>query len=106
MLDADGQADGAVEYADAQAHVRRHAGVRGGGWMARQRLGAAEADRELEELQRVEKAECRGLPAGDVEGEGRAGAGALRGIDAALWRIRCVEGQVVQALDAGVIAQE
>ena len=46
--------------------------------MAGQRFGAAEADRELEDLQRVEEAEGLGLAALDVEREGRAGAGALR----------------------------
>ena len=42
--------------------------------MAGQRLGAAEADRELEDLQRVEEGEGRVSAALDVEGEGRAGA--------------------------------
>ena len=50
-----------------------HAGMGGGGRVAGQRFGAAEADGELEDLQRVEDAEGLRLAALDVEGEGRAG---------------------------------
>ena len=45
--------------------------------MADQRLGTAEADRQAEQLERVEEAEGLGLAAVDAEGEGRSGAAGL-----------------------------
>ena len=48
--------------------------------VAGQRFGAAEADRQLEDLQGVEEGERLLLAALDVEREGRAGAGALPGV--------------------------
>src|SRR3546814_14397951 len=50
-------------------------GHRGG--VAGERLGAAEADRELRDLQRVEKAEALRLAALDEQRKGRSGAGAV-----------------------------
>ena len=55
-----------------------HAGMGHGCRVAGKRFGAAEADGQLEDLQRVQEAEGGRLAAVDVEGEGRAGAGALR----------------------------
>src|SRR3546814_12134852 len=53
----------------------RQMGHRGG--VAGERLGAAEADRELRDLQRVEKAEALRLAALDEQRKGRSGAGAV-----------------------------
>src|SRR3954451_11511919 len=78
MLDADREADRRVGDADAVAHLLRHPGMRRRGRVRGKRFGAAEADRELEDAQRVEEAEGLGLAALDVEREGRAGGGALR----------------------------
>src|SRR5258708_5313073 len=44
---------------------------------AGERLGTAEAHRQLEDLQRIEEFECRSLAADDVERECGARAGAL-----------------------------
>jgi len=51
--------------------------------VAEQRLGAAEADCELEDFERVEELECFPLAALDVEGKGRARGTALLLEDAA-----------------------
>src|SRR3954452_11601095 len=78
MLDADREADRRVGDADAVAHLLRDAGMRRRGRVRGKRFGAAEADRELEDAQRVEEAEGLGLAALDVEREGRAGGVASR----------------------------
>ena len=54
------------------------------GGMARQRLGAAEADRELGDLERVEEGEGLRLAALQIEREGRARAGAVAAVDVGL----------------------
>ena len=77
MLDADRQPDRGVEHADFLADVGWNAGMRHARRQAGQQLGAAETDRQLEDLQRVEEFEGGGLAADDVERERRAGAGAL-----------------------------
>src|SRR5690349_15315973 len=77
MLDANGQADGAFQDADALAHIKRHARMRHRGGVAGERFRAAQADGELEYLQRVEEGEGGRLATLDVEGEGRAGARTL-----------------------------
>src|SRR4051812_9128646 len=77
MLDADRKTDRRFQNADALADVGGHAGMRHGGRMARKRFRAAETDRELEDLQRVQEFERGWLTTADVEREGRTGAGAL-----------------------------
>src|SRR5690606_33313911 len=57
-------------------------GHRGG--MARQRFRAAKTDRQLRDLERVEKGERLRLPALEIEGEGRSRAGAMAAVDVRL----------------------
>ena len=66
-----------VENAYPLADVGGNAGVGHARGQAGQRFRAAEADGQLEDLQRVEEFEGGGLAADDVERKGRAGAGAL-----------------------------
>jgi hypothetical protein len=77
VLDADRQPDCGVENAYFLADVGRNAGVGHARRQARKRLGAAQAHRQLEDLQRVEKFECGSLAADNVERERGACAGAL-----------------------------
>ncbi|MNW06540.1 hypothetical protein D3C71_2029670 [compost metagenome] len=63
MLDADRKPDRRVENADAAAHVDRNAGMGHRRRVACQRFRAAEADGELEDLQRVQETEGRLLAA-------------------------------------------
>src|SRR3546814_10456023 len=59
----------------------RYRQMRHRGGVAGQRLGAAEADRELGDPERIEKGETLLLAALDVEREGRARAGAVAAED-------------------------
>ena len=77
-----------------------------GGRMARQRFRAAEADRKLEDLQRIQEFEGGRLATADIEGEGRTGAGALGGEGAPQRRIRIVVREIVNLPDLRMIAQE
>ena len=54
------------------ADVSRNSGVGHACWQACKRLGAAEAHRQLEDLQAVQEFECGGLAANNVERERRA----------------------------------
>src|SRR3546814_14064301 len=72
--------------------------------MARERLCAAEADRELRDLERVEEAEALLLAPLDEEREGRAGAGAMAVENILLTRIGD-EPQIAESLDLGMVAQ-
>src|SRR3546814_4114048 len=73
--------------------------------MARERLGAAEADRELRDLERVEEAETLLLAALDEEREGRTGAGAVAVENILLTRIRD-EAEIAEPLDLGMVEKE
>jgi hypothetical protein len=77
VLDADRQPDRGVENAYFLADVSRNAGVGHACGQTGKRLGAAQAHRQLEDLQRVQEFECGGLAADDVEREGGTRAGAL-----------------------------
>src|SRR3954467_4198664 len=72
---------------------------------AGERLGAAEAHRQLEDLERVEKLECRGLTADDAERERRAGTGALPGENTAGRGALFVVTQIMDLRHLGMIAQ-
>src|SRR3546814_8952799 len=72
--------------------------------MARERLCAAEADRELRDLERVEEAEALLLAPLDEEREGRAGAGTMAVENILLTRIGD-EPQIAESLDLGMVAQ-
>src|SRR3546814_12191233 len=72
--------------------------------MARERLGAAEADRELRDLERVEEAEALLLAPLDEEREGRAGAGAMAVEHILLTRIGD-ETQIAESHALGMVAQ-
>src|SRR3981081_4914225 len=85
MLDADRQADRRVQHTDTVPYLGRNTRMCHGGGMARERLGTAEADRQLEDLQGIEESERLLLAALDVEGEGRARPRALPGIDRLCW---------------------
>src|SRR5688572_23429652 len=69
VLDADRQPDRGVENAYFLADVGRNAGMGHAGRQAGKRLGAAQAHRQLEDLQRVQEFECGGLAADDIERE-------------------------------------
>ena len=77
VFDADRQPDRGVENAYFLANVSRNAGVGHACGQAGKRLGAAEAHRQLEDLQRVQEFEGGGLAADNVERERGARAGAL-----------------------------
>ena len=77
VLDADRQPDRGVENAYFLADVGRNAGVGHACGQAGKRLGAAQAHRQLEDLQRVQEFERRGLAADNVERKRGASAGAL-----------------------------
>jgi hypothetical protein len=87
------------------ADVGRNAGVRHAGWQAGKRLGAAEAHRELEYLQRVEKFESSGLAADDVERERGARAGALPLEQKAGGCVLVEVSKVMDLSHVGVVAQ-
>src|SRR6476620_6545369 len=106
MLDADRQPDGRVENADTIADVLRHSRMSHGGGMARKRLGAAKAHRQLEDLQCVEKGKSRFFSALDVVGKSRAGTLALRLENRGRRVCLIEEGQIVETLDFRMIAQE
>ena len=71
---------------------------------AGERLGAAEADREIGDLQRVEEGERLLLAALQVEREGRAGAGAMALVDVRLARAFLEEAEIADLLDLRVAA--
>src|SRR2546430_8679354 len=67
VFDADRQPDRGVENAYFLADVSRNAGVGHACGQAGKRLGAAQAHRQLEDLQRVQEFERRRLAADNVE---------------------------------------
>ena len=69
--------DRRVANSDVLADIGRNAAVRHACRQARKRLGAAQAQRQLENLQRVEKFECGSLAPDNVERGRGARAGAL-----------------------------
>src|SRR3954470_20018597 len=75
---------------------------------ARQRLGAAEADGEMRDAERIEEGEGLLLAALQIEREGRAGAGAVAAVDVRLPGVAAVleEAEIADALDLGVVAKE
>jgi hypothetical protein len=62
MLDADRQPDRRVENTYFSADVSGNAGVGHACGQTGKRLGAAQAHRQLEDLQRVQEFKCGGLP--------------------------------------------
>ena len=84
----------------------RQMGHRGRG--AGECLGAAEADREMGDLQGVEEGEGLLLAALQIEREGRAGAGAVAAVDVGLAGVAALleEAEIADALDLGMVAQE
>src|SRR3546814_3770805 len=78
-------------------------GHRGG--VAGERLGAAEADRELRDLQRVEKAEALRLAALDEQRKGRSGAGAVAFEDILL-RPFLQKAEIAEPLDLRMLLKE
>src|SRR3546814_20716327 len=78
-------------------------GHRGG--VAGERLGAAEADRELRDLQRVEKAEALRLAALDEQRKGRSGAGAVA-LEDILLRPFLQTAELAEPLDRRMLLQE
>src|SRR3954447_22999565 len=77
VFDADRQPDRGVENAYFLADVSWNAGVGHACGQAGKRLGAAQAHRQLEDLQRVQEFEGGGLAADNVERERGARASAL-----------------------------
>ena len=74
VLDADRQPDRGVENADFLADVSRNAGVGHACGQAGKRLGAAQAHRQLEDLQRVQDAAAWPPTMSNENVEPRAGA--------------------------------
>src|SRR6185437_9453602 len=73
---------------------------------ARESLGAAEADREIGDLQRVEEGERLLLPALEVEREGRARAATMALEDVRLARALLEEDKIADLFDLRVAAEE
>lgn len=67
VLDANRQPDRGVEHAYPLSDVGRDARVGHGCGMAGKRLGATQAHRQFEDLQRVQEFECSALAADNVE---------------------------------------
>src|SRR4051812_4032784 len=86
MLNSDRYPDRRVRDAEAVTHGLWHTRMCRGGWVAGERLCAAQADGELEQLKSVEDLERLRLAADDVERERRAGRRALLCIDMSLLR--------------------
>ena len=105
VFDADRQPDRGVENAYFLADVSRNAGVGHAGGQAGKRFGAAQAHRQLEDLQRVQEFECGGLAADDVERERGARAGALPCEQTAGEGRLIVVSKVMDLRDFGVVAQ-
>ncbi len=80
--------------------------MRRGCGVGSKRLCTAQANRQLEDLQRVQELERRRLTAQDIEGEGGTCATALRGKCPASRRCRVRIMQIVDLLDLRVVAQE
>src|SRR6266853_1864838 len=102
VFDADRQPDRGVENAYFLADVSRNAGVGHARGQAGKRLGAAQAHRQLEDLQRVQEFEGGGLAAGNVERERGARAGALPREQTAGGGGRFVMSKVVDSSHFGV----
>ena len=67
MLDADRQPDRGVEDPDLLSHIGRHSGMRHARRKAGEGFRSAQADGQLEDLQRVEEFECGRLAADNIE---------------------------------------
>jgi len=76
------------------------------GGRAGKRLGAAETDRELGDLQGVEEGESLAFAALEIERESRSRAGAMAVVDVGLARARLEETEVADRFDLGMVAQE
>src|SRR5579863_3333730 len=76
------------------------------GGVARERLGPAQADRELENLERVQQTECRLESALDVDRKRRAGARALCVVDLAGPAVRRQQAQRMDLANTRMLAQE
>src|SRR5450631_3481501 len=105
MLDADRQADRGVENPYLLADVGWHAGVSHACRQAGKRLGAAQANRQLEDLQRVEEFESRGLAADNVERESGTRPRALPFEETAGRGVLVEAGQVVDFGHFGVVVE-
>ena len=106
VFDADRQPDRGVENAYFLADVSRNSGVGHACGQAGKRLGAAQAHRQLEDLQRVQEPERGGLPTDDIERERGARARALPCEQTAGEGSLIVVSKVMDLLHFGVVAQE
>src|SRR5882724_8099056 len=105
VFDADRQPDRGVENAYFLADVSRNAGVSHACGQAGKRLGAAQAHRQLEDLQRVQEFERGGLTADNVERERGARAAALPREQTAGGRGLFVVSKIMDSSHFGVVAQ-
>ncbi len=105
VFDADRQPDRGVENAYFLADVSWNPGMGHACGQAGKRLGAAQAHRQLEDLQRVQEFEGGGLASGNVERERGARAGALPREQTAGGRCRFVVRKVMDISHFGVVAQ-
>ena len=76
--------------------------------MAGERLGAAQADREMGDLERVQEGEGLRLAALQIEREGRARAGAVAAVDVGLAGVAALleEAEIADALHLGMVLEE
>src|ERR1700694_5946058 len=105
VFDADRKPDRGVKNAYFFADVSRNAGVGHARGQAGKRLGAAQAHRQLEDLQRVQELEGGGLAADNVERERGARAGALPREKTAGGGGLFVVSKVMDLRDFGVLEQ-
>src|SRR3546814_230343 len=105
ILDADRHADQIVGAAERLLALVGDRQMRHRGGVAGERLGAAEADRELRDLQRVEKAEALRLASLDEQRKGRSGAGAVA-LEDILLRPFLQKAEIAEPLDLRMLLQE
>src|SRR3546814_10911873 len=75
------------------------------GRVAGKRLGAAKADGELHDLERIEESERLRLAALQIEREGGAGTGAMAAVDVGPPRIGIEKAEIADTLHAGMVPQ-
>src|SRR3546814_487528 len=73
--------------------------------LAGKRLGAAKADGELHDLERIEESERLRLAALQIEREGGAGTGAMAAVDVGLPRFGIEKAEIADTFHAGMVLQ-
>ena len=105
VLDPDADPHKVVSDAKRGLAFVRHGKMRHRCGMAGERFRAAQADRQLRHLQRIEETEALGFAALDEDGEGAARAGAVAVVDILLARV-LDHAEVAQPFDLGMVFEE